>query len=131
MGHDLRDLLTAYRERAAMAEEIGAKAQADAIRWCAARLEECAQGREEECVSVEEAAARTNAAQETVRRAVRNGEIADLRTNPRGKMRIRVADLAVLRGKARGQRVEAGPSLDDPVARLTRRYFEEASARSG
>lgn len=82
-------------------------------------LEDALAAHDEGTVTADEAAEITGCNVETVRRAVRNGEIADLRTNERGVIRVRQADLDYLRGKAK-RAPRARTAASGAVARLAR-----------
>lgn len=51
-------------------------------------------------ISIGEAAATLGKCEETVRRAVRGGELSDLRTTPRGHIRVRRGEVVAHRNKA-------------------------------
>ena len=74
---------------------------------------------EHRTVLVSEAASLAGVSEETVRRAVRSGEIEDSRPHGRGTIRVRLADVERLKGKARAKR-DQGSEGYDPQAHARR-----------
>jgi hypothetical protein len=114
----LRSRLAAFiacaREDNEVLERNGAASQAKARGALLTDLEDLL-GAEEATFTVDEVN-KFGPAKETIRRAVRNGEIPDLRHAGRGPMRIRERDVEYLKGKARGSRRKAPPGGYDPAA---------------
>lgn len=113
-------LTSRWYELAETFGRFGADGIAAAIKQCARELEEWIDRQGDELLTVEEAHRLTGASCETIRRAVRAGSIVDLRTNPRGKMRIRKCDLRFLEGKARSASRHADALASSAVAALAR-----------
>lgn len=111
----LEEVLAEFRQEADVLREWGATCQAELIERCASRIEESLLVSPEETISVEEAARLAEVSPETVRRAVRRLDIPDLRTKPKGAMRIRRADVDFLRGKRRAKH-ETHRAGYDPIA---------------
>jgi excisionase family DNA binding protein len=77
-----------------------------------AEAQEAASAVEHRTVLVSEAASLADVSEETVRRAVRSGEIEDSRPRRRGVIRVRLADVERLKGKARAKRDRHGKAYD-------------------
>lgn len=88
-----RDLPQTWRALAAQQRRLGAHAQASTLEWCADELEATLQTRDEELLTVRQAAHETGLSEETVRRHVRSGRLPSQRTSPRGRIRLRRRDL--------------------------------------
>lgn len=95
------DFLEDERASVEVLDSYGAFEAARAAESVLNRLEEAARVNDQQTVSVAEAAALTGVHEETVRRAVRRGEIADLRDEPGQHIRVLRGELDVLRAKAR------------------------------
>lgn len=113
----LEAFIEAARSDNAVLERNGAIEAARARANLLAELEEALALFEDETVTVAEAAQLTGVNEETVRRAVRNGEIADTRENPNGIIHVRRGDLERLRGKVRN-RNRSESSAQNAVAAL-------------
>jgi excisionase family DNA binding protein len=113
---NLEAFIAREREVNDMLEHQGATAQAvRGTRLLDALEEELA--RIDDTLTVEEAAHLAGVSPETVRRAVRRGAIRDLRTNPKGTMRIPRSAVEFLRGRSRTKRSKGGY---DPIAHARR-----------
>lgn len=79
----------------------GADCQVEARARILTKLRAAAEAALAETVSVEEAAMLTGVNPETVRRAVRNGTVTDLRSSPRQTIRVLQRDLPVIAARRR------------------------------
>lgn len=100
----LDQFLTAATQETQTLRENGADCQATARVRLLDQLREAATSAGDETVSVEEASAQTGVNPETIRRAVRRGELADTRTSKHQNIRIRKSDLPKLAAKRRQSR---------------------------
>ena len=117
----LQAFLADERKNNDLLEHLGVGQAAQVREQVLRALEDVLASHDEGTVTAEEAANITGCNVETVRRAVRNGEIQDLRTSEGAAIHVRMADLEYLKGKARKvARRPAGPqsSAVDRLARL-------------
>ena len=112
----LQLVLDRAREENIILERNGATVAATARAALLADIAEALASPAGEMLTVEEAAHAAGVSIETVRRAVRNGELPDYRSNPRGTIRIRAEDIPFLKGKARVKASDSPATGYDPAA---------------
>jgi len=93
--------LTSAENETSILRENGAGCQVEARERLLTKLREAATLAQDETVSVEQAVVLTGVNPETVRRAVRSGEVTDLRSSPKQTIRVLKRDLPLLAAKRR------------------------------
>ena len=115
ISSDFARIAATFRAKAReLREQFGSEPAARALEWAASELEQAAQCRSEQTLSLREASERSGYSQEHLARLVRLGRIPDLRPNgSKGRIRIRIGDLparpAVVASRSR---VAYDPSAD-------------------
>lgn len=107
----LEELPARWREEAAFCRVRQMTKEASLIEFYAGVLEDALVAAKEETITVSEAARMASVSEETVRRAVRQGTICDLREAGKGPMLIPMSAVGFLQGKSRG-RAPARNSFD-------------------
>ena len=106
-------LAAQWREDADTLRKRGAEVQAVALESCADDLESVLQEREDELLSITEAAAESGLSEETLRRQIRQGKLpAERRPGTRTHLRIRRGDLVHKAGNLAGK----VPKVDSPAS---------------
>jgi hypothetical protein len=113
MERSLPDLAAEWRDEAVTLRRRGAAVQAVLLESCANDLEGVLQEREDELLSIKQAAAESGSSEETLRRQVREGKLpAERRPGKRTHLRIRRGDLVHKAGNRAGK----GPKVDSPTS---------------
>lgn len=111
----LENFIEAARASNKLLRDSGAETVAEARERLIRHLLDAYQEWGNGTVSVAEAAQLTGACEETVRRAVREGRLTDLRDNPRGHIRVKRSELGLLNGRTQRRHRERNGTYN-PVA---------------